>query len=245
MRLVESGRKRNMTVGGGILSLLLHIGLISLAVFGAARVAVEATPREKQERIVFIAPPKPPEVAPAPKRTAPKPAVPAKKDPVPAVPELPKEPPLVIPPVNIPDKLPEIDSSKAVTNEEDFVRRGKTPAPVSTGESTGTGPAPIKTGLYQASEVDVSPSVIGGYSTPEYPESLRRAGIEGQAVVEFVVDARGRVDMATFTVIEATHPSFVSAVRDALPRMRFRPGQVRGKKVNTRVRIPFSFVIKG
>ena len=243
MRLIESGRKKRATIGGGILSLLLHIGLIALVVFGAARVAVGKTSQTQPERVVFIAPQKPREI-PAVKKETPKSKEPApeKKEPTPTVPDLPKEVPIIVPPVEIPDKLPEVDLSKPITNESDFAKRARTPAP--TGDSTGVTDARSPSDAYLVSEVDAPPASLSGNPTPRYPEFLRSRGVEGETVVEFVVDARGRADMATFRVISATHPLFGDAVRDVLPRMRFRPGSIGGKKVKTVVRIPFKFVIK-
>jgi TonB family protein len=242
MRLIESGRKKRATIGGGIFSLLLHIGLIALVVFGATRVAVGKTPQTEPERVVFISPQKPPEI-PVVKKETPKPKepVPEKKEPAPTVPDLPKEVPIIVPPVEIPNKLPEVDLSKPVTKEADFAERARTPAP--TGDSTGTADTRNPSDPYFVSEVDAPPTPLSDNPKPRYPESLLSRRIEGEAIVEFVVDARGRADMATFRVISATDPLFGYAVRDVLPRMRFRPGSIGGKKVKTVVRMPFKFVL--
>ena len=59
----------------------------------------------------------------------------------------------------------------------------------------------------------------------------------------FVVDTTGRADPSSFKVLRATHQLFEKAVRDALPRMRFIPAEVGGKKVKQLVQQPFSFAI--
>jgi protein TonB len=80
-------------------------------------------------------------------------------------------------------------------------------------------------------------------ATPVYPDILRQAGVEGEALVSFVVDTSGRVDLATFKVVRATHDLFASAVRNALPRMRFIPATVGDRRVRQLVQQPFSFAI--
>jgi protein TonB len=79
--------------------------------------------------------------------------------------------------------------------------------------------------------------------TPQYPDILRQAGVEGEALVSFVVDTTGRADPTSFKVIRTTHELFATAVKNALPRMRFIPAEVGDKKVRQLVQQPFSFAI--
>jgi protein TonB len=72
---------------------------------------------------------------------------------------------------------------------------------------------------------------------------LRQAGVEGEALVSFVVDTLGRVDVATFKVIRTTHDLFAAAVKNALPRMRFIPAETSRGRVRQLVQQPFSFAI--
>jgi TonB family protein len=74
-----------------------------------------------------------------------------------------------------------------------------------------------------------------------YPAPLARAGVSGQALVQFVVDTTGLVDLSTFKVLKTTNRWFASAVYDALPRMRFAPAQVKGAKVRELVQEPYPF----
>lgn len=80
-----------------------------------------------------------------------------------------------------------------------------------------------------------------GNVTPNYPSSLRETGVEGQVVVEFVVNEKGRVDMNSVKVIESSHALFTSSVRTALQRMRFSPAKVGGTSVKQYVQQPFTF----
>jgi len=80
-------------------------------------------------------------------------------------------------------------------------------------------------------------------AVPVYPSLLEKQGIEGIAVVRFVVDTTGLADIGTFRLIETNHPLFGAAVREALPRMKFHPATVGPKKVRQMVEIPFGFQI--
>ena len=80
-------------------------------------------------------------------------------------------------------------------------------------------------------------------TAPVYPPILQAQGIEGVAVVRFVVDTTGRADPESFTLVEANHPLFSAAVRDALPGMKFRPAAIGTLKVRQLVELPFVFKI--
>lgn len=55
----------------------------------------------------------------------------------------------------------------------------------------------------------------------EYPVHLRRSGVQGQATVAYVVDARGVLVCAD--AIEGSHPDLREAARRAIVASRFRP----------------------
>jgi TonB family protein len=78
-----------------------------------------------------------------------------------------------------------------------------------------------------------------------YPAELRAAGIEGTVLVKFVVDTNGRADMQSFRVVKASHDAFATAVREALPDMRFHPARVGGHAVKQLITMPFSFSLVG
>lgn len=115
-----------------------------------------------------------------------------------------------------------------------------------TAQSASMQPAAIPNGgsrTYIASQVD-KPVVPKPYNAPPlYPEPLRLAGVEGTVLVRFVVDTTGRPDVTTLKVLKPTHPLFVQAVRTALPRMRFSPAELDGRKVKQLVQEPFAFRI--
>ena len=90
--------------------------------------------------------------------------------------------------------------------------------------------------------VDERPRRISG-SLPRYPEVLRRAGVEGNVVLEFVVDTLGRVDETTITVLRATNQAFVAPAIVVITESLFRPGRVRGRAVRVLVQQLVGFTI--
>jgi TonB family protein len=76
---------------------------------------------------------------------------------------------------------------------------------------------------------------------PRYPDSLRGAGVEGQVLMQFVVDTLGLADMTTLKVLRSSHALFTYAVWDDLPHLRFVPAEVTGRRVRQLVQMPFQF----
>jgi TonB family protein len=76
---------------------------------------------------------------------------------------------------------------------------------------------------------------------PRYPDSLRTAKVEGDVLVQFVVDTTGLIQLATFKVLKSSHQQFTEAVRTGLSQMRFAPALVGGRKVRQLVQQPFQF----
>ncbi|OIR04115.1 transport protein TonB [mine drainage metagenome] len=65
---------------------------------------------------------------------------------------------------------------------------------------------------------------------PKYPDSLRKAGVKGDALVSFVVTSRGTVERAE--VLHATDQQFGKAAQAAITRWSYRPGEIRGEPVS-------------
>lgn len=87
------------------------------------------------------------------------------------------------------------------------------------------------------------PVVALNDAAPSYPAELQRRGLSGQVIVQFVVDEEGRVVEDSFRRIESSHALFTESVRAALPRMRFRPAEIGGRRVRQLVQQPFVFDI--
>jgi TonB family protein len=65
--------------------------------------------------------------------------------------------------------------------------------------------------------------LIGSAPTARYPDELRAQRIEGEVVVQFRVNEKGRVDASSMQVMQSPHPLFSDAVRSVLPKFRFEP----------------------
>lgn len=96
---------------------------------------------------------------------------------------------------------------------------------------------------FTLTDVDTTAARDPESAAPAYPVFLKSRGIEGAAVVRFVVDTTGRADPASFQLIETDHPLFGAAVRDALPGMKFRPASIGARKVRQLVEQRFIFRI--
>ena len=73
-------------------------------------------------------------------------------------------------------------------------------------------------------EASVTPPVlIGSAPTARYPDELRSQRIEGDVVVQFRVNERGRAEPSSMQVVQSQHPLFSEAVRSVLPKFRFEP----------------------
>ena len=82
-----------------------------------------------------------------------------------------------------------------------------------------------------------------GSISPRYPDLLRKAGIEGEVLVQFVVRPDGRADVASFKVLKQSHDLFAAAVKNALPAARFNPALVGGRAVSQLVQMPYTFAL--
>lgn len=75
--------------------------------------------------------------------------------------------------------------------------------------------------------------------TPDYPLAMYRAGIAGEVLIEFIVDAEGNV-RETYPV-RSSHPAFRGEAVLAVSQWRFRPGTVNGEPVANKMRVAIFF----
>jgi len=91
-------------------------------------------------------------------------------------------------------------------------------------------------------KVEVKPKPIS-IPKPEYPELARKAGIEGKAIVEAIVDTDGSVmDAKIFK--SSGNPMLDEAAIVAARRSKFTPAKQRDMFVRVRVNIPFDFKLQ-
>jgi periplasmic protein TonB len=231
--LIESKPKVQRSPGSAAFSLFLHTLLIIGAVYATSR-ADEIVEAVKDEKVEFVEEVKPKDEPPPPEEKAPPPPD------VAAAPPPPKGFQVLQAPVEIPDVIPKIDLNRKAIDEADFTGKG-----VAGGTSKGVEgapPAPIVDANQTYFEFQVEKPVVAlNNAQPNYPGMLQSQGVGGQVIAQFVVDTTGRVDVSTFKVIESSHELFTSAVKATLPRMRFQPAEVGGRKVKQLVQQPFVF----
>jgi periplasmic protein TonB len=229
--LIESKARRQRRTGGAALSIAAHVAIIG-AVTAASAHGAGGPPEPVKVEIVKITPPAPTPRA-EPRHVAVPPAARASSFAAPVVPR-------ISVPTSIPTTLPTIEPSHGPPLDSIIIG-----GPASSGR-------PGRPGLIDGTD-NVSPNEeLSGaelmmrvltLAKPRYPEMLRQSGIEGRVLVRFTVDTLGRVDMRSIQVMQTTHDLFTNAVRDALQRFRFKPTEVRGRRVPALAEMPFEFSI--
>jgi periplasmic protein TonB len=238
--LIESKRKRQRSAGGAFMSAVLHAVLIGAAVYATAN-AGQIVEKPKEEKVDFVETPK---EEPPPPEPEPEIAPPPPPDVV-AAPPQPKGFQVLQPPLEIPDVIPEIDLSKKAVDEADFSGKGVAGGIAKGVEGAPLAPVTDNNATYFEFQVEKPVAQIPGQGAPQYPSMLQSQGVTGQVIAQFVVDTTGRADVGTFKVLETSHELFTQAVKNALPRMRFVPAEVGGRKVKQLVQLPFQFNIGG
>jgi len=97
--------------------------------------------------------------------------------------------------------------------------------------------------VFSVLEVDTAVVRSASSAAPAYPLKLLTAHIMGSVSARYVVDTTGFADTASFEVMKSTNPEFTTAVREALPYMRFTPAKIGSVKVRQLVEQQFSFKI--
>ena len=221
--LLESKPKAQRSIGGSLVSVAAHVGVIVLAIQATLHAGQKPEQVETQVHYTEVKPDAPPppkiqqvEIAPAAKGFQ-----------------------TLTAPVNIPDVLPQIDLSSKPTDERNWTGIG---APGGVHNGVVDAP-PVENQVYFESQVEKPVVALANSAAPRYPEVLKAAGVEGEVVATFVVDTTGRADASSFKILKSPSDLFSAAVRTALPNMRFLPAEVAGKKVKQQVQQAFVFAI--
>ena len=228
-QLLESKAKKQKMAGGTVFSIVLHTVLISAAVYATARAGAKDE-KAKAEKIQFVEmkkePPKVPDKPPPPKEVVVRPPPP-------------KGFQVLRAPVKIDIKIPEIDLTKAITNESDFSGKG-----VKGGTGSGVVGGIANTNqTYFEFQVEKPAEMLAESPKPKYPSVLESSGIAGEVQAQFVVSSSGKADMDSFKVLKSSNELFTQAVKNVLPRMKFSPAMIGGKPVNQLVQQSFQFAV--
>lgn len=79
---------------------------------------------------------------------------------------------------------------------------------------------------------------------PAYPPRMREAGIEGNVLVEVVVDTLGRAEAGSLRIVSSDHAEFSAPARASIAAALFRPARVFGRPVRVLVRVPVGFRLR-
>ncbi len=85
--------------------------------------------------------------------------------------------------------------------------------------------------LFNIGDLDQQP-VARVRQAPSYPYDMRRAGINGSVVVEFIISTEG--DVIQTQIIRSSHREFEMPALQAVQKWKFKPGRKGGRVVNVR-----------
>lgn len=94
--------------------------------------------------------------------------------------------------------------------------------------------------VFDLSKLDQQP-VARFQARPQYPFEMRRAGIAGEVVVDFIVDNNGDVQNA-FSM-RSSQREFENAAIQAVSKWKFKPGRKGGRNVNTHMQVSIVFTL--
>jgi len=85
--------------------------------------------------------------------------------------------------------------------------------------------------LFNVGDLDQQP-VARVRQAPTYPYDMRRAGINGTVVVEFIINTEG--DVIQSQIVRSSHREFEMPALQAVQKWKFKPGKKGGRVVNVR-----------
>lgn len=133
-----------------------------------------------------------------------------------------------------------------VVTDTSFVQRIQPPPPENVRPATGIVAIPENRDMSQfrgmkvfdLASLDQRP-VARVQGPPQYPFEMRRAGVTGEVVVDFIVDANGDVQNAY--AIRSSQREFEQPAVQAVSKWKFKPGRKGGRNVPTRMQVPIVF----
>ena len=110
------------------------------------------------------------------------------------------------------------------------------PAKTSAASQPTSEPQPLTGEIFSLKDVDVAPKSRGIQPMPEYPINMRRAGMEGEAIVRFTVDTQGHP--RNIEIVSCTHREFGAAAVAAVGTWWYHPAKKNGDPVNCQMTSP-------
>jgi periplasmic protein TonB len=151
--------------------------------------------------------------------------------------------------LDVPDFAPPMQTDMPqIAAPDSFVQKVQPPPPDNVKPAAGiiTIPENRATDRFRGMEVfDISNldqiPVPRFQARPQYPFEMRRAGIAGEVVVDFIVDTKGDVQNAY--AIRSSQREFEAAAVQAVSKWKFRAGRKGGRNVNTHMQVPIVFTL--
>jgi protein TonB len=94
--------------------------------------------------------------------------------------------------------------------------------------------------VFDITKLDQTP-VPRVQTRPQYPFEMRRAGIPGEVLVDFLVDTNGDVQNAY--AVRSSQREFEAAAVQAVSKWKFKPGRKGGRDVVTHMQVPIVFTL--
>jgi TonB family protein len=113
---------------------------------------------------------------------------------------------------------------------------------VEMGRATVPGVALLRL-IVPAIVADSGPELIK-MSQISYPTRLRQAGISERVVLQFVVNADGRIEPSSLDLLRASHREFATEAVKAMRDARFRPARIGNCAVPALVLVPIDFKVR-
>ncbi|HUR60142.1 MAG TPA: energy transducer TonB [Opitutaceae bacterium] len=114
------------------------------------------------------------------------------------------------------------------------------PPSMEVGPGAARANVPARTDVHDVSRLDVAPKPTF-MARPQYPFELRRQGIAGEAVVDFVVGPDGNVQ--NVHAVRESHPQFGAAAVQCVAKWKYSPGMKNGRPVYTHMQVPIVFTL--
>jgi protein TonB len=93
---------------------------------------------------------------------------------------------------------------------------------------------------WNLSQLDQSP-VPTFQAKPVYPEAMKRTGLTGEVLVDFIVDPEGKV--RNERAVRSSQHEFEEPACSAVARWKFRPGRKDGRAVYVHMQVPIVFTL--
>jgi TonB family protein len=95
--------------------------------------------------------------------------------------------------------------------------------------------------LKRPGPVEQKPIALAKHVNFVYPRTAKLAGMNGSALVQFVVDTSGHAKPESITCMRATYKDFADAAVAAVKMMEFVPATLEGHKIEQLVQYPIDF----